>query len=57
MAPVAETVHLTARIPAELAEALTKLAEANERSASAEVRLALKAHVEAQTSEPAEAAA
>jgi predicted transcriptional regulator len=57
MAPVTEFVHLTARIPADLAEALTKLAEANERSASAEVRLALKAHIEANAQEPEEAAA
>ena len=36
-------VHLGARVPASLREALVELAHRNDRSVSAEVRLALKA--------------
>lgn len=36
---------LSAQVPVELAEALRRQAESNERSVSAEVRLALRAHV------------
>lgn len=40
------TVHLGAAIETETAEALRKIADANERSMAAEIRLALRAHVE-----------
>lgn len=43
---VTETTQVAARVPVDLVERLTRLAERNERSASAEVRLAIRAHVE-----------
>lgn len=46
MAPVVETTHLTARVPADLAKRLATIAEANERSTSAELRLAIRAYIE-----------
>lgn len=46
---VVETTWISARIPLDLAKALAEIAKANERSSSAELRLALKAHVETET--------
>jgi hypothetical protein len=46
MAVVTETRHLTAQIPLELFQAIEKKAKSNERSVSAEVRLALRSHIE-----------
>lgn len=46
MAAVTETVHLTAQVPADLARELQQLADANDRPRSAEIRLALRAHLE-----------
>lgn len=54
---VTETVTIAARIPTQLAEDLNALAERNERSSSAEVRLALKAHLAAAGKPKAKAAA
>lgn len=47
MSEVVQMVHVGGQVPSDLAKALTDLANKNERSASAELRLALKAHVEA----------
>jgi hypothetical protein len=44
---VVETKQLAAMVPVSLLDELSKLAKANERSVSAEARLAIKAHVEA----------
>jgi len=41
-----EEKHLTVRIERETAERLAELAERNERSVSAELRLAIRRHVE-----------
>lgn len=46
MASVTEMVHLGAQIERSLRDELKALAQANERSVGAEVRLALRAHVE-----------
>jgi predicted transcriptional regulator len=47
MAAVTETTQIAARVPVDLVLKLNELAERNERSASAELRIALKAHIEA----------
>lgn len=46
MAGVAEMVHLTAQLPADLRDRLKAVAEADDRTVSYEVRQAIKAHVE-----------
>ena len=45
-------VHITARVPATLADAFEALAVAEDRSVSAELRRAMRAHVEALESHP-----
>ena len=47
MASVTETVFISAQVPKELDEQIIELAKKHDRSRSAEVRIALKAHVEA----------
>lgn len=47
MADVAETTQIAARVPVEMVEQLNAIADRNDRSTSAELRLALKAHIEA----------
>lgn len=42
-----DLTQIGAQVPLTLAQAISNLAAANERSVSAEIRLALKAHVEA----------
>lgn len=43
-----EKTHLTLRIEREVADELTALAEKNERSVSAELRVAIRRHIETQ---------
>lgn len=43
---VTKTAMLYTRVEEELAERLSELAKANERTAAAEVRLAIRAHLE-----------
>jgi len=45
-------VYVTAQVPASLQAALREKARSTERSVSAEVRLALRAHVEGPDAEP-----
>jgi len=40
------TVHITARVPADLARAFERMALAEDRSVSAELRRAMRGHVE-----------
>ena len=49
MAAVTETVHIGGQVPADLAEAFADVAKKNERTVAAELRVALKAHVAAET--------
>lgn len=48
------TVHITARVPADLARAFERVASAEDRSVSAELRRVMRRHVEAasQTIDP-----
>lgn len=46
MASVSETTQIAARVPVELVERLERIAEADDRTVSYEVRQAIKAHVE-----------
>lgn len=48
MASVEQTVHMGVPMPASLRKRLQAVADRNDRSAAAEVRLALTAHLEAQ---------
>lgn len=57
MAAVEEMRHLSAQVPASLVEEIEALADRHDRSKSAEVRLALKAHIDASRGEDEEAAA
>lgn len=53
MAAVEQTVHMGVPMPASLRKRLQEAADKNHRSAAAEVRLALTAHLEAQEEEKA----
>jgi predicted transcriptional regulator len=54
----AETVHITARVPTDLARELESIAKAEDRSVSAELRRIIRWHVEArQQSHPHAASA
>ena len=46
MASVTETVHIGGPVPADLADAFRAVAEKHDRSVSAELRRALKAHID-----------
>lgn len=46
MAAVTETTRIAARVPAELVERLARVADADNRTVSYEIRQALKVHVE-----------
>ena len=48
---------LTAQIPSDLHDAMKRIADANDRSVSAEVRLAVREHVKEHDPEPMERAA
>jgi predicted transcriptional regulator len=54
-AQTAEHQHVNARVDPELLRLLDEKAEANDRSRSAELRVALRAHVERDEKEEAEA--
>lgn len=53
VAGVTATTFIGAQIPTNLSERLSEIAKGNERSVSAEVRLALKAHIEKHDQEAA----
>jgi hypothetical protein len=53
MADTTETVQVAALVPATLAQSVKDMAQKSERSVGAEVRLALKAWVEADQGEDA----
>ena len=46
MADVTETVHVGGPVPVDLAKRLTTVAKANDRSVAAELRQAIRVHVE-----------
>lgn len=46
MATVTKTVHIGGQVPEPLAQQFATIAHENERAVAAELRLALKAHVE-----------
>jgi hypothetical protein len=46
------TVHITARVPVELARAFERLASAEDRSVSAELRRVMRRHVEGASTRP-----
>lgn len=46
MASVTETVHIGGPVPTDLAEAFRAVAEKHDRSVSAELRRAIKAHID-----------
>lgn len=49
MATVTKTVHIGGQVPESLARQFADVAKGNERAVAAELRLALKAHIEAHT--------
>lgn len=53
MSTTADTVQIAALVPADLAEQLRELARKSERSQAAELRLAVRAWIEAASTEEA----
>lgn len=49
MGDLIDTVQIAARVPKKDRDALEEIAKENDRTASAEIRIALRAHIESQT--------